>query len=692
MPILIHCCKIRLIKVLLTGIMVTSYLLQPVQGQSEQLSDYFPDIKIIESNGPSPGYFFLAVKGLSAPNAKYYIAIVDNYGTPVFFRLMPKVSLSMRLLKDGTISYVHGAPRKLYIIDEMLNVIDTISTVGAKMDGHDYDIDDSRDYHRYLFAQYNRTVDMSQLVEGGNTAAEINEAFIQELDEENNVINTWYTQDLFNILDGNEESPFVDFTEASIDYCHLNSVSVYSDTSFVISSRHLDEITNIDRRTGEIIWRLGGKNNDFTFINDPIGFSHQHCPRRLSNGNLILFDNGNLHDPEFSSTVEYKLDEVNMTATLVNRVRRTPDAFAPRDGSTQRLDNGNTIITWGPAWPSVTEFHPDGSIAIELDMTDHSLSPRIEKYPWKTKVFEPSVDTLDFGLHDGPGPSQQTIQLVNNCDTVMHITDISTRTDFFGVNSSLPLAMQPGTSTDITLSFDPGSSTDGFFRDVITLSSDNAEQRIACQVYLTARQEDKLAPTVTIVPDSSDVPVDPLITFTFSEAIRELNGEELDYSNVYKHIIFRKNDANGPDVDFNVTINTEKNRITVRPSALLDSNSVYYVSPGDQLSDYSDNALAAAAATFRTVSIHTSIEKGYEIMDMNVYPNPAGRYLKIDMDYSGYINTSIYSQSGLRIYERKHSYQGELIIDLPPVSPGIYLLIIRSESQELLGRQKIMIK
>ena len=692
MPFPVYSLKTRLIKCLVTIIIVMSPVLYPAYCQQEQLSDYFPDIEIIESNGPSPGYFFLAVKGLSAPNAKYYIAIVDNYGTPVFFRLMPSVSLFMRLLKDGTISYVHGVPRKLYIMDEMLNVIDTVSTVGAKMDGHDYDIDDSRDYHRYLFAQYNRTVDMSQLVEGGNVAAEINEAFIQELDTENNVLNTWYTEDLFNILDGNEQSPFVDFMEASIDYCHVNSVAVYSDTSFVLSSRHMDEITNIDRRTGDIIWRLGGKNNDFTFINDPVGFSHQHCPRRLKNGNLILFDNGNLHNPQFSSTVEYELDEVNMTATLVNRVRRDPDAFAPRDGSTQRLENGNTIITWGPVWPSVTEFHPDGSIAIEMDMTDHSLSPRIEKFQWKTKVLETSLDTLEFGLYDGAAPLERTIQLINNTDTVMHITGFSTRTNFFSVSSTIPLAMQPGTSTDITLSFDPGISTDGFFRDVITLSSDNAEQRIACQVYLTALQEDNLAPTVIIMPDSSDVPVDPVITYSFSEAVTQINGEELNYSNVYDHIIFRKNDVNGIDVQFTATVNTEKNMIKLRSSALLDSNSVYYVSLSDEITDYSGNPLDNAAVTFKTVSIHTAIEEEYENIELNIYPNPAVGFLNIDMDYSGNINVSIYSSVGVKIYDRNHIYHGKIVTELPPVSSGVYLLIIRAEDHKLLGRQKIMIK
>ena len=36
----------------------------------------------------------------------------------------------------------------------------------------------------------------------------------------------------------------------------------------MISSRHLNEITKISRTTGDIIWRFGGKNNQFTFVND----------------------------------------------------------------------------------------------------------------------------------------------------------------------------------------------------------------------------------------------------------------------------------------------------------------------------------------------------------------------------------------------------------------------------------------
>ena len=89
------------------------------------------------------------------------------------------------------------------------------------------------------------------------------------------------------------------------------------DGTLLLSSRHLDEIMKIDRQTGDIIWRWGGKNNEFTFVDDTRGFSHQHAVRRIPNGDVTLFDNGNFHSPPFSRALEYRLDELGKTATLV---------------------------------------------------------------------------------------------------------------------------------------------------------------------------------------------------------------------------------------------------------------------------------------------------------------------------------------------------------------------------------------
>src|SRR2546426_3251407 len=105
----------------------------------------------------------------------------------------------------------------------------------------------------------------------------------------------------------------------------------------------MGEITKIDRRTGELIWRLGGRNNQFAIVDDPLGgFSSQHSVRVLDNGNLLLYDNGLRHTPPESRAVEYRLDVSTRTATMVWQYRRVPAVFTPFLGSVQRFQNGNT--------------------------------------------------------------------------------------------------------------------------------------------------------------------------------------------------------------------------------------------------------------------------------------------------------------------------------------------------------------
>jgi hypothetical protein len=57
------------------------------------------------------------------------------------------------------------------------------------------------------------------------------------------------------------------------------------------------------------MWRFGGKRNQFTYVNDPLGGpSYQHDIRVLPNGNITLMDNGNFHTPSLSRAVEYHFD------------------------------------------------------------------------------------------------------------------------------------------------------------------------------------------------------------------------------------------------------------------------------------------------------------------------------------------------------------------------------------------------
>jgi hypothetical protein len=131
---------------------------------------------------------------------------------------------------------------------------------------------------------------------------------------------------------------------------HTNAIEIDNDGNILASHRHLDQITKIDRSTGEFIWRLGGVKNEFTFLNGSPTFSYQHDIRRIANSNITLFDNGNWNPVAYSTAKEYHLDEVNKTAELTWSYSHPADwggyIFYFAMGSVQRLPNGNTFINW----------------------------------------------------------------------------------------------------------------------------------------------------------------------------------------------------------------------------------------------------------------------------------------------------------------------------------------------------------
>ncbi len=228
---------------------------------------------------------------------------------------------------------------------------------------------------------------MSQVVNGGDTTATVIGLIVQELDAGKNVVFQWRSWDHFAITDATNEV----MTAGTVDYVHGNALELDADGNILLSCRHMDEITKIDRQTGDIIWRWGGKHNQFTFINDSIGFSHQHALRRIANGDFTIFDNGNYHAPPFSRAVEYVLDEQHMTATLVWQFLHGFSVFGSAMGYVQRLANGNTLISWGAATPSVTEVSPDGSVIYELSFPYGVYSYRAYRLEWNSDQLASAI-------------------------------------------------------------------------------------------------------------------------------------------------------------------------------------------------------------------------------------------------------------------------------------------------------------
>ena len=360
------------------------------------LPSNFPPITTLISSDPDSGYIFLSnFYGTYAQ----YIMILDNSGEPIYYRRVLNNSFDFKKQPNGLLTYFCYSDKKFRVMDSTYTIIDTLVCGNGYASGtNPHDIQMLDDGHILMIANDPQTVDMRDTVSCGLRAATVIGLIIQELDSDKNVIWQWRSWDHFSILDATSD---INLCSSSIDYVHGNAVELDTDGNLLLSSRNLSEITKISRTSGDIIWRWGGENNMFTFVNDDRGFSHQHDIRRLPDGNVTLFDNGNFLEPQYSRALEYQLDEDNFTATLVWEYRQTPDVFASVMGNTQRLESGNTVIGWGAAHPSVTEVGSDGSKKLELTFADGTISYRAFRFPWHGVARVPSLmaETADNFLH-----------------------------------------------------------------------------------------------------------------------------------------------------------------------------------------------------------------------------------------------------------------------------------------------------
>jgi len=239
---------------------------------------------------------------------------------------------------------------------------------------------------------------------------------IQEFDQNKNLIFEWNAWEHLNIADYTN----LDLTRLRLTWMHGNSIEVDQDLHLLVSNRRSSEILKIDRNTGDVLWYLGGPNNDFTITNDSFnGFSKQHDVRRLSNGNILLFDNGNEHQPPISRVVEYSVNEINKSINLVWEFYHPEQLLGLAMGSAQRLPNQNTLINWGIV-------NNNGAIITEVDY-DKNIVLEI-RYPLGVRCYKVRKEDWFFSTNLIPGDT--------NHDDRIDILDLNYMTNFIIDNLS----------------------------------------------------------------------------------------------------------------------------------------------------------------------------------------------------------------------------------------------------------------
>ncbi len=170
--------------------------------------------------------------------------------------------------------------------------------------------------------------------------------------------------------------------DRTYDYFHINTIEIDHDGNYLVSSRNTHTIYKINRRTGDIIWRLGGKRSDFE-LGPGVAFGWQHDVRRQKDGTLTMFDNEAAPKLRKQSRgLVLRIDERRKTATLLHSFVHTPPLVAVDQGNMQKLPNGNYLVGWGHQ-PYVTEFGAHGKTLLDLRFGRSGVdSYRAYRFPW----------------------------------------------------------------------------------------------------------------------------------------------------------------------------------------------------------------------------------------------------------------------------------------------------------------------
>jgi Arylsulfotransferase (ASST) len=337
------------------------------------------------ARGAAPGYVFVAPKEGSAQNGPM---IVDNAGQVVWFR--PVQGEGVRAM-DFKVQHFRGEP-----------VLTWYEGVGLAYGRGEYVIADRSyrelrrvsagngylgDHHEFLITPQGTALltiyspvrwDLSSV--GGPENGTVLDGIAQEVDiATGEVLFEWHSLDHVGLEESYGELP--ENAGEPFDYFHINSIDVDSDGDLLVSARRTFAVYKIERRTGEILWRLGGKKSDFE-MGPGTWMRYQHDARRQSDGTITIFDNGGVKKDDQSYGIVLELDEDAMTASLVREYAHPENILAATQANVQVLPNGNVFVGWGSE-PVFSEFSSGGELLFDANFPPEVESYRAFRFPWK---------------------------------------------------------------------------------------------------------------------------------------------------------------------------------------------------------------------------------------------------------------------------------------------------------------------
>jgi hypothetical protein len=303
--------------------------------------------------------------------------IFDNAGHVIWYLPKPKVHVTLPVTYKGKPALAYhlnvggpGAWSSGYWV--VLNQsYQQVGVIGHGVDHHELTITNNGTM-AYVDSYHPVKYNLSKL--GGPVNGTVVEAVVQQI----NLITGKVVWEWHSLPHVPVSETYRSLKDRMVDYFHLNSIAVDTDGNLIVSGRHISAVLKINRRTGAVMWQLGGKRSSFHFISGS-GPSWQHDARIVGPNTYSVFDNGVSRSPKYSRGVIFHVDPSTHTARVVAEWRHHPDLYSKIEGSNRQLSNGNWLIGW--ATTGIATEYAGHTVVFESKI-DGAYSYRTLRSPW----------------------------------------------------------------------------------------------------------------------------------------------------------------------------------------------------------------------------------------------------------------------------------------------------------------------
>jgi hypothetical protein len=341
----------------------------------------------------APGDLFVALKAGAGQDGP---VITDSSGQLIWSKRVPKFTSAFDFRVQsyagkpaltwwqGQVFHGQGRGKGLIYDSSYKKVADVAAGNGYDADFHEFQL--SRDGKTAFLLIYEPVKYDLRLI-GGSRNGSVLDGIVQEVDIKTGlVLFEWHTLGSVGLKETYAHVP----KDAPLDVSHVNSVYEEKDGNLLVSARDMHSALELDRRSGKLLYRLGGKASDYK-LSSGAKFVSQHDIRRDRAGRVTVFDNGS--PPSTGRTaraIALNVNEGDHKVTLKRSFRRSPPFESPSQGNVQAQPNGNYTVGWGGDVPYFTEFTSDGKVALDGNFVPETVDTyRTWHMPWSAQPSKP---------------------------------------------------------------------------------------------------------------------------------------------------------------------------------------------------------------------------------------------------------------------------------------------------------------